>query len=179
MTEVIDILKPVEAEHHRKIPVIAAGGIYTGEDIYGFLKQGAAGVQMGTRFVATHECDADDAFKQTYIDAQKDDMVIIKSPVGMPGRAVGNAFIDAANQGRKTPFKCPYQCLKTCNPEKSPYCIAMVLGNARKGRLKHGFAFAGENAYRVEKIISVKALMDELISEYHLADMTSKSKEAA
>ncbi len=179
VTEVIDILKPVEAEHHRKIPVIAAGGIYTGEDIYGFLKHGAAGVQMGTRFVATHECDADDAFKQTYIDAQKDDMVIIKSPVGMPGRAVGNAFIDAANQGRKTPFKCPYQCLKTCNPEKSPYCIAMVLGNARKGRLKHGFAFAGENAYRVEKIISVKALMDELISEYHLADMTSKSKEAA
>jgi nitronate monooxygenase len=134
---------------------------------------------MGTRFVATHECDADDAFKQTYIDAQKDDMVIIKSPVGMPGRAVGNAFIDAANQGRKTPFKCPYQCLKTCNPEKSPYCIAIVLGNARKGRLKHGFAFAGENAYRVESIISVKELMDELISEYHLADIGSKPKEAA
>jgi nitronate monooxygenase len=179
VTEVIDILKPIESEHHRKIPVIAAGGIYTGEDIHAFIKRGAAGVQMGTRFVATHECDADDAFKQSYIDARKEDMVIIKSPVGMPGRAVGNAFIDAANQGHKVPFKCPYHCLKTCNPEKSPYCIAIVLGNARKGRLKHGFAFAGENAYRVDKIVSVKELMDELISGYQLAHRTSASKEAA
>jgi nitronate monooxygenase len=179
VTEVIDILKPIESKHHQKIPVIAAGGIYTGEDIHAFLKRGAAGVQMGTRFVATHECDADDAFKQSYIDAGKEDMVIIKSPVGMPGRAVGNAFIDAVNQGRKIPFKCPYQCLKTCNPQKSPYCIAIVLGNARKGRLKHGFAFAGENAYRVDKIVSVKELMDELRSGYQLADMTSNSKAAA
>jgi nitronate monooxygenase len=179
VTEVIDILKPIESKHNQKIPVIAAGGIYTGEDIHAFLKRGAAGVQMGTRFVATHECDADDAFKQSYIDAGKEDMVIIKSPVGMPGRAVGNAFIDAVNQGRKIPFKCPYQCLKTCNPQKSPYCIAIVLGNARKGRLKHGFAFAGENAYRVDKIVSVKELMDELRSGYQLADMTSNSKAAA
>lgn len=179
VTEVIEILKPIEAQHRRKIPVIAAGGIYTGEDIYEFIKRGAAGVQMGTRFVATHECDADDAFKQAFIEAKKEDVVIIKSPVGMPGRALGNAFIDAANQGRKTPFKCPYHCLKTCNPEKSPYCIAIVLGNARKGKLKHGFAFAGENAYRVDKIISVKELMDSLVMEYHQADAADNSQEAA
>ena len=171
VTEVIDILKPIEKEHSCKIPVIAAGGIFTGADIHDFIHRGAAGVQMGTRFVATHECDADDAFKQAYIDAKKEDMVIIKSPVGMPGRAVGNAFIDAANQGHKTPFTCPFHCLKTCNPEKSPYCIAIALGNARKGRLKNGFAFAGKNAYRIDKIVSVQELMDTLISEYHLADM--------
>lgn len=178
ITEVIEILKPIEAQHHRAIPVIAAGGIYTGEDIHAFIKRGAAGVQMGTRFVATHECDADDAFKQAYIDAKKEDMVIIKSPVGLPGRAVGNAFIDAVNQGRKTPFKCPFHCIKTCDPEKSPYCIAMALGNARKGKLKHGFAFAGQNAYRIDKIISVKELMTLLQTEYHLADIFSKPQVA-
>lgn len=179
VTQVIDILKPLEAKHQRKIPVIAAGGVYTGDDIYKFIKRGAAGVQMGTRFVATHECDADEAFKQTYIDADKGDMVIIKSPVGMPGRAVGNSFIDAANAGRKTPFKCPYHCLKTCDPQKSPYCIAIALGNARKGKLKHGFAFAGENAYRVDKIVSVKELMDSLIRQYYIAaDAVEESEES-
>jgi nitronate monooxygenase len=169
VTEVIEALKPIEAAHHRMIPVVAAGGIYTGKDIYDFIKRGASGVQMGTRFVATHECDADDAFKQAYIDAKKEDMVIIKSPVGLPGRAVRNAFIDAVNQGRKTPFKCPFHCLKTCDPEKSPYCIALALGNARKGKLKHGFAFAGQNAYRVDKILSVEELMTLLQSEYQAA----------
>jgi nitronate monooxygenase len=169
VSDVIEALKPIEATSGKTIPVIAAGGIFTGDDIYSFINRGAAGVQMGTRFVATHECDADDAFKQAYIDAKKEDMVIIKSPVGLPGRAVGNAFIDAANQGHKTPFKCPFHCLKTCNPEKSPYCIAIALGNARKGKLKHGFAFAGKNAYRVDRIVSVKELMDALANEYRKA----------
>lgn len=166
VSDVIEVLKPIEETAGKQIPVIAAGGIYTGDDIYAFINSGAAGVQMGTRFVATHECDADDAFKQAYIDAKKEDMVIIKSPVGLPGRAVGNAFIDAANRGHKTPFKCPFHCLKTCDPEKSPYCIAIALGNARKGKLKHGFAFAGKNAYRIDRIVSVKELMDQLANEY-------------
>lgn len=174
VSEVIEALKPFEAEHQRPIPVIAAGGIYTGADIHAFIEMGAAGVQMGTRFVATHECDADDAFKQAYIDSKKEDMVIIKSPVGLPGRAVGNAFIDAAHAGRKIPFRCPFHCLKSCDPQKSPYCIAMALGNARKGKLKYGFAFAGQNAYRIDKIISVKELMTTLQTEYHLAEICSK-----
>ncbi len=178
LIEVIEALKPIEEKHNRKIPVIAAGGIFTGDDIHRFIKMGAAGVQMGTRFVATHECDADDAFKQSYIDAKKEDMVIIKSPVGLPGRAVHNSFIESANQGHKTPFKCPFHCLKTCDPEKSPYCIAIALGNARKGKLKHGFAFAGQNAYRVNKIISVKELMASLVMEYDLADTSSLKHQA-
>lgn len=177
--DVIDALRPFEQASGKRIPVIAAGGIYTGEDVYAFIQRGAAGVQMGTRFVATHECDADEAFKQAYIDAQKKDMVIINSPVGLPGRAVGNAFIDAANQGRKTPFKCPFHCLRTCDPEKSPYCIAIALGNARKGKLNHGFAFAGKNAYRVEEIVSVEALMNELASGYAKAQLRQARAQAA
>ena len=164
--EVIKAVKPFEERYKKPIPVIAAGGIYTGEDIYNFLKLGASGVQMATRFVTTYECDASIKFKQTYIDSSKEDIVIIKSPVGMPGRAIKNKFIDDANKGEKKPFKCPYHCIITCDYKNSPYCIALALLNARKGNLEHGFAFAGENAYRAKGIISVKELIESLIKEY-------------
>jgi len=167
--EVIEAVRPFEAEKKRTIPVIAAGGIFTGEDIYKFLEMGAAGVQLGTRFVATYECDADPAFKQAYIDSEKKDMAIIKSPVGMPGRAIGNKFIDDVNQGKKQPFHCPFHCIKPCKQKESPYCIALALASAKKGKLKKGFAFAGENAYRVKEIVSVKELIDSLHEEYCLA----------
>jgi nitronate monooxygenase len=166
---VIDALSAFEATHQKNIPVIAAGGIFDGEDIHKFLTLGAAGVQLGTRFVATDECDATDGFKQAYLDARKEDMVVIKSPVGLPGRAIRNRFIDDVNKGNRRPFKCPYHCIKTCKAEKSPYCIALALGNARKGKFKHGFAFAGKNAYRIQKIVSVKELMNTLIEEFSRA----------
>jgi len=166
---VIDIVKKFEEKAHQAIPVIPAGGIYNGEDIHKYMKMGAAGVQLGTRFVATHECDADIAFKQLYIDSSSEDMVVIQSPVGMPGRAIRNPFLDEVGKGTKTPFKCPFHCIKTCDSKKSPYCIAIALANARKGRFKYGFAFAGENAYRIKEIISVKELMESLKSEYSLA----------
>ena len=169
LKEVKAALQPFEQQRGNTIPVIAAGGIFTGADIHKYLQLGAAGVQMGTRFVATHECDADLAFKQAYLDAHEEDMVIIKSPVGMPGRAVRNLFLDAVAGGVKKPFRCPYQCLKTCTAEESPYCIAMALGNARKGKLKYGFAFAGKNAYRIDKIVSVKELIQSLLAEYKSA----------
>ncbi len=111
--QVIDAVKPFEKDHQKDIPVIAAGGVYSGKDIYKFLKMGAAGVQMGTRFVATHECDAAIEFKQAFIDAEEDDLVLIKSPVGLPGRAVRNKFIEDVNLGVRKPFKCPYHCIKT------------------------------------------------------------------
>ncbi len=167
--EVVNVAKSCEEQHKKSIPVIAAGGIYTGEDIYKFLQLGASGVQMATRFVTTHECDASIKFKQTYIDAKKEDIMIIKSPVGMPGRAIRNKFIDDVIDGNKTPFTCPYHCIVTCNYETSPYCIALALFNAQKGKLEHGFAFAGENAYRATKTISVKELIDSLIEEYKAA----------
>ena len=167
---VIEAVKPFEEKLKRSIPVIAAGGIFTGMDIRKFLNLGAAGVQMGTRFVATHECDADDAFKQAYIDAREEDMVVIKSPVGLPGRAINNKFICEVNAGKKKPFRCPYHCIKTCNVEKSPYCIAVALANAKKGKLKYGFAFAGSNAHRIKEIVSVKQLFNSLTQEYALSE---------
>jgi len=173
--EVIEALKPFEKKYNKLIPVIAAGGIYSGEDIHKFIQLGAAGVQMGTRFVSTHECDASDKFKQSYIESTKEDVVIIKSPVGMPGRAIKNKFIEAVEDGKKQPFKCPYHCIKTCNYKTTPYCIAFALTNAYKGNLEHGFAFAGENVYKVKEIISVKELMETLVKEFF--DAANKSKE--
>jgi nitronate monooxygenase len=166
VTEVINEVKYIEDKTARSIPVIAAGGIYTGEDIYKFIQLGASGVQMATRFVTTEECDASIEFKNVYIECKKEDIGIIKSPVGMPGRAIINEFINDVNSGNKKPYKCPYHCIITCNYESSPYCIAFSLINAKKGRMKHGFAFAGENAYRAEKIVSVKELVNSLIEEY-------------
>ena len=164
--EVIQVLKPFEKRYKKCIPVIAAGGIYTGKDIYRFFQLGASAVQIATRFVTTYECDASENFKQTYLDARKEDIVIIKSPVGMPGRAIRNAFLDEVGHGEKKPFKCPYHCIITCDYKKSPYCIAFALINAKKGNFSHGFAFAGENAHRAKEIISVKELIETLIEEY-------------
>lgn len=171
--DVVEAIRPIAKERNKTIPVIAAGGIYTGSDIRKFLDLGASAVQLGTRFVATHECDAADSFKQTFLSAKKEDLVVIKSPVGMPGRAVRNHFLDEVESGAKKPFNCPYHCIKTCDPSKSPYCIALALAGARKGKFKNGFAFAGSNAYRVNKIISVKELMNSLHDEYRQSFLNS------
>lgn len=164
--EVINEMNPWENQIGKPIPVIAAGGIYDGADIRRFMDLGAAGVQMATRFVTTHECDASDEFKNTYIRAEKKDIEIIDSPVGMPGRAIGNEFIDAVKEGKKHPLNCHFHCIKTCDAKNSPYCIAMALINALKGNMKHGFAFAGENAYRTKEIVTVRELINSLKREY-------------
>jgi nitronate monooxygenase len=172
--EVVETVGIFERENGVKIPVIAAGGIYTGADILEFIRLGAAGVQMGTRFVATHECDADIEFKNTYIAAKQEDLIIIESPVGLPGRAIKNDFIDSICRGLKKPFQCPYHCITSCNCTDSPYCIAMALANARKGKFKGGFAFAGKNAYRVNRILSVSELLDSLEREFDTASNESQ-----
>jgi nitronate monooxygenase len=172
--EVISEVKPFEDKYNKPVPVIAAGGIYTGADIYKFMELGAAGVQMATRFVTTHECDASIEFKNAYINCKNDDIAIIESPVGMPGRAIRNEFIKAVEKGGKHPFKCPYHCIRTCDFQNSPYCIALALMNAQKGNLEHGFAFAGTNAYKANKIISVKELIKSLIDEYRNAAASPK-----
>lgn len=164
--QVVEAAKRLEDQKGRAVPVIAAGGIYTGADIKKFLDLGAAGVQMGTRFVATRECDADERFKQSYIAAREEDITIIKSPVGMPGRALQNDFIESARQGNKKPFKCVFHCVHTCDQEKTPYCIAQALISAMKGNLERGFAFCGANVARVNSIVSVKELMDSLQQEF-------------
>lgn len=164
--DVIESVKAYEDKKGRAIPVIAAGGIYTGEDIVRFLSLGASGIQMGTRFIATEECDADIRFKEAFMKATAEDITIIKSPVGLPGRALKNRFIDAIEEGKKN-FRCIFKCINTCDPEKSPYCIAAALLNAMKGNLDKGFAFSGANGYRIEAITSVKNLMTSLQDEYN------------
>lgn len=164
--EVVDVAKSIEDKIGRHIPVIAAGGVYTGGDIKRFMDLGASAVQMGTRFVATHECDADERFKQSYINASQDDVTIIKSPVGMPGRALRNDFVESMRDGDRKPFKCVFKCVSTCEQEKTPYCIAAALINAMKGNLERGFAFCGSNVFRVDSIVSVRELMDSLQKEF-------------
>jgi NAD(P)H-dependent flavin oxidoreductase YrpB (nitropropane dioxygenase family) len=151
------------------IPVIAAGGIFDGDDIAHFLKIGASGVQMATRFVCTDECDAHDNFKQAYLNAKAEDITIIKSPVGLPGRVINNSFVEKIKQGKTIPFKCNYKCLKTCEPKKAPYCIAKVLANAAQGKLADSFVFAGSNAYKCSEIVSVKELVEKLTQELAVA----------
>jgi nitronate monooxygenase len=164
--EIVNELKPFEEKYNKHIPLIAAGGIYTGTDVRNIMKLGASGVQMATRFVTTTECDAPQAFKQAYIDADEKDIEIIKSPVGMPGRAIFSSFIQKVKDGRKQPAKCPFKCIKTCNIDKSPYCIIVALINALKGNFENGFAFAGSNAFRATKISSVKEIFQSLLKEF-------------
>ncbi|MCP4218762.1 MAG: nitronate monooxygenase [bacterium] len=164
--QVVTEIKNFEKELNREIPVIAGGGVYTGEDIYKLLTLGASGVQMGTRFVATDECDADRQFKEAYLQCTEKDVTIIKSPVGLPGRAIRNTFLEQAAAGKREVFRCPWQCLDSCDADHAGYCISMALNNARKGKLARGFAFAGSNVYRVDAIVPVNALMTDLQTEY-------------
>jgi len=159
----IDILKEVlEAV---KIPVIAAGGIFDGKDIAQMLKAGASGVQMATRFVATEECDVDIKFKQAYIQAKEEDVVIIKSPVGLPGRAVNTPLV-AKIQDNTAPQSVGNECVGCIGPVcNKSYCILKVLENARKGDLENGLVFCGSNVFKIKKIVPVKELMEELVSQ--------------
>lgn len=138
-----------------------AGGVYTREDMEHYLEMGAAGVQMATRFVTTYECDADPAYKQSYIDAKKEDIVIVQSPVGMPGRAILNPFMKRAKEGRIPHEKC-HLCISTCKGADTPYCITDALVNAVKGKVDDALLFCGANAYRATHLEHVRDIMEEL-----------------
>jgi len=159
----IDIVKDVVKAV--KTPIIAAGGIFDGKDIVEMLRAGAKGVQMATRFVATKECDVHQKFKEAYLKAKKEDVVIIHSPVGLPGRAIKNSFVKKVLEGKAPkpdPVKCQGCIGMACDRS---YCILDALENARKGDLENGLIFAGSNVWRVNKIVSVKELMEELTTE--------------
>lgn len=162
---VLEAVKPYEDKYGRKIPIITAGGIYTGKDIARMLSLGASGVQMGTRFVCTEECDASREFKQAYLEAQEEDIVIIKSPVGMPGRAINNQFLKGLAVKGKLKVECPYRCLTACKVKTAKYCIARALLNSYFGDMENGLVFCGQNAYRADRITSVKELFEELLQE--------------
>lgn len=162
VNEIIKTVKQLESEYKKEIPVIVAGGIFDSDDIKKYMELGANGVQIGSRFVATYECDADIKFKEAYLNCNKDDIKIVKSPVGMPGRAINNDFLRKINNESDKINKC-YNCLVPCNPATTPYCISEALINAARGDIDNGLIFCGANAYRINKIMSVKELLDELI----------------
>ncbi len=154
--------------------LIVAGGIYTRDDVKKALAYGADGVQLATRFVATEECDAPDSFKQAYINAKKNDCVIIKSPVGMPGRAIRNKFVnEVALAEERKPIKNCTGCISSCNPATAPYCITQALIKAATGDVENGLVFCGTNAYRIDKIQKVSDIFQELAGE-ELAEMKRK-----
>ena len=162
---VIKVVEEYGAKYGRHIPVVTAGGIYTHEDVMHQLELGADGVQVATRFVTTQECDASDAYKQAYINAGKEDIVITQSPVGMPGRAILNPFLSQIKGGTRPAIKSCFQCLEHCDIRTIPYCITMALVYAAEGDTDHGLLFCGSNAYRAEKIDTVDNVMKELTGE--------------
>lgn len=163
-TEVVKYIKEIEKETGKNIPIIAAGGIWDSKDIKKFLSLGASGVQMATRFVATNECDASIEFKKAYVNAKNEDIRIIKSPVGMPGRAIYNKFIRQTEKEKCKIDRC-YSCIKTCHIASTPYCITKALINSVKGKIDDGLIFCGSNVSKIKEIVSVHDLMKELVCE--------------
>ena len=161
---IIRLVGEYAEKYQTKIPVVTAGGIYSHEDVMHQIDLGADGVQVATRFVTTVECDAPEEFKQAYIRSSKEDIVITKSPVGMPGRAIHNAFLSGVGQ---TPFKLEhcYQCLEKCDKKTIPYCITKALVNSAEGHTEDGLVFCGSNAFRAERIETVDEVMESLLGE--------------
>lgn len=160
--KIIAVVWEYEKKFNQKIPVIVAGGIFTHEDICHAISLGADGVQIASRFVATQECDADERYKQAYIQAEKEDIEIVMSPVGMPGRALKNAFVQKIEKKPLPVSRC-FNCLEKCNPAKVPYCITKALINAVRGDIEHGLIFVGDNVGRITKMTNVHDLMMELV----------------
>ena len=154
LPEVLAEVKPFAAQFGHPIPVFVAGGVYTGADMAHFTKLGAAGVQLATRFIPTYECD------------NAEDVRIIHSPVGMPGRALNTPLVQALAEGRRFPPKRCARCLKSCDPAKVPYCITHALIEAVKGNVEEGLFFCGANVGQLDRMRSVRELMDELVTEW-------------
>ncbi|MCI7796124.1 MAG: nitronate monooxygenase family protein [Lachnospiraceae bacterium] len=161
---IITTVKEFAEKYKKDIPVITAGGIFDHEDVLRQMELGADGVQVATRFVTTEECDAPQAYKQAYLDAEEEDIVIVKSPVGMPGRAIRNEFLNRVQNG-KIPVTHCFRCLEHCNPADTPYCITRALICAAEGKLQDALLFCGSNACRCKKIETVPQVMRELCGE--------------
>lgn len=161
---IIETVKSFAEKYKKHIPVITAVGIFDHKDVLHQFALGAEGVQAATRFVTTEECDADIAYKEAYINAKEEDIVIVKSPVGMPGRAIKNKFLERVAQGPVKVERC-FRCLEHCNPAETPYCITKALINAAEGKIDEALLFCGSNAYRCEKIETVPEVMAALCGE--------------
>ncbi|WP_294187309.1 nitronate monooxygenase family protein [uncultured Clostridium sp.] len=159
---VIEEVKNFENEFNKTIPVVVAGGVFTHQDMMKYLNIGASGVQVATPFVATHECDAHINFKNAFVNCKKEDIELTISPVGMPGRAIKNKLTETLKTQKVKITKC-YNCLIPCNPTSTPYCISSALIKAVKGDVENGLVFCGANAYRINKLSSVKEILNKLM----------------
>ncbi|NBC83397.1 MAG: nitronate monooxygenase [Bacteroidetes bacterium] len=173
VAEVVPLAEKLSADHHRIIPVIAGGGITSGAQIRNIMELGVSAVQIGSSFIATNECDASIDFKRAIIDATPNDIRWIKSPVGLPGRAIINEFLLAAERGEKRPRNCKFNCIKSCDPKTTAYCIADALSSAYHGDFESGFAFSGMNAHTINAITSVEEVIQRLTAEHNHASATS------
>ena len=164
--EVADIMmavKEYEEKYNYHIPVILGGGISTGEEAQEAFSLGVDAIQVASRFITTQECDADIKYKQAYIQAKESDIAVIKSPVGLPGRALLNKFTRQSAKGEKFPPKKCKECLQRCNPREIPYCITERLIAAAKGEVEEALLFCGANAYEATKIETVKDVINSLL----------------
>jgi len=174
LPEVLKTIHPYEDKYGKKIPVIAAGGIYDGRDIARMLGLGASGVQMATRFVCTDECDVSMNFKQAYLDAKEENIVnYLKARSACRDAPSGTSFSRTSRSRKRLKINCSYKCLTMCKIDKAKYCIALALVNSYRGDTDSGLIFCGQNAYRVDKITTVHELILELLGELReaLADV--------
>lgn len=165
--EIRKIIKTVQKyaqKYNTEIPVVAAGGIYDSSDVKRIMALGVDGVQVATRFVTTEECDADIRYKEAYVKASREDIQIVKSPVGMPGRAIVNSFMKRVINGEKIPHSPCHRCLAKCSPAEIPYCITDGLVNAARGNIENALLFCGAQAWRAEKIDTVREAVQELFA---------------
>jgi NAD(P)H-dependent flavin oxidoreductase YrpB (nitropropane dioxygenase family) len=167
LPKVLALLEGYEKEYNQKIPVFVAGGVQTGADIRKYIQMGAAGAQIGTRFITTNECDAAQEFKEEYLKAKSpDDIVVIQSPVGLPLRVLKTKFVKEIMAGEKKPIACYFKCLHTCDYHKASFCIARALVNAQSGLVDEGVCCSGVNGYLNNEITSVHELIEKIKQEY-------------
>lgn len=165
LKDVLGVVKEYEDLSNKMIPVVAAGGIFDGKDMARFLTLGAKGVQIGTRFIATHECSASNKYKELFVEADEKSIVFIQSPVGMPAKVIRTKFIDEVLRGERRPISCNYRCLRTCNPKEAPFCIAKALIDAVEGDIDNAVVFTSSYVAKIKKIVSVKELIEEIAGE--------------
>ena len=163
ISEILKLVRGYEKKAERKIPVAVGGGICDkARAEHGFML-GADLIQVASRFITTKECDADSAYKDAYLKAQKEDIVLVSSPVGMPGRAIRNPFLERVEKGEvQRPKKC-FGCLKHCNPAEIPYCITEALIHAVKGDTENGLLFCGAQGFLTNQIETVEDVMEDLL----------------
>lgn len=169
LREVLDALAPFREKYGRDIPVFVAGSVKGGREMRRYMDEGAAGAQFATRFIATEECDASPAYKQILLDAKPEDITIVQSPVGMPGRALRSPLIRRVEAGTQPKIRRCVNCLTPCDPARSPYCISAALIAAMRGDWENGLFFCGAGAGEVNALSTVKAQMDQIMNEWRAA----------